>query len=314
MAQVKSILITGCSDGGIGSALALALQKHGHRVFAAVRNASKAMALSSLSNVVILTLDVTSSASIASAVETIHEHTSNRGLDILINNAGHGTPTTPLVDADLEAGKRMFDVNFWGVLRMVQAFTPLLVQAQGTIVNICSVGAIMHTPYLGLYDSSKAAITMASDTMRLELRPLGVKVMTAMVGMVESKFHDNLAEVEVKEDSLYKPAERWIKLSATPGQGNMSQYEMPIEKFSTKLAEDIIAGKSGRVWRGGFSTTSAILKWILPSFVLVYNHPLLLSRTEKLMLDCRITSLLTAADLINCQSLQDPFKHSLPWR
>jgi 1-acylglycerone phosphate reductase len=271
--EVKTILITGCSDGGIGSALVLALHSRGHRLIAAVRNTSKATALSSLPNVILLTLDVTSQDSIASAVDAVREHTGNRGLDILINNAGHGAPTTPLVDADLETGKRMFDVNFWGVLSMVQAFAPLLVQAQGTIVNICSVGAIMHTPYLGLYDSSKAAIAMASETMRLELRPLGVNVITAMVGMVESKFHDNLAEVQVKEDSLYKPAERWIKLSATPGQGNMAQYEMPQDKFAARMADDILAGKSGKIWRGGVSTTSAILKWLLPSFLLVSFKP-----------------------------------------
>jgi 1-acylglycerone phosphate reductase len=218
---------------------------------------------------VIITLDVTSPASITSAVDSINEQTSKRGLDILINNAGYGAPTKPLIDADLEAGKRMFDVNFWDSLSMVQAFAPLLVQAQGTIVNIGSIGAVMHTPYLGLYDSSKAAITMASETMRLELRPLGVKVMTAMVGMVESKFHDNIAEVEVKEDSLYKPAERWIKLSATAGQGNLTQYEMPLEKFSLRLAEDILAGKTGKVWRGGLSTATAVMKWLLPNFLLV---------------------------------------------
>jgi short-subunit dehydrogenase len=85
----------------------------------------------------------------------------------------------------------------------------------------------MHTPYLGLYVSSKAAIQMASDTLRVELRPLGVNVITGMVGMVESKFHDNLAEVVVKDDSLYKSAEKWIKLSSTPGQGTLAQHFSP---------------------------------------------------------------------------------------
>jgi len=202
-------------------------------------------------------------------VETIQEQTGGRGLDILINNAGGGVPTTPLVEADLEAGRRMFDVNFWGVLSVVQALTPLLFQAQGTIVNICSVGAIMHTPYLGLYDSSKAAITMASETMRLELRPLGVNVITAMVGMVESKFHDNMGEPQLKEGSLYKPAEKWIKLSSTPGQGSLSQHEMALEKFSASMVDDILAGKSGKVWRGGLSTVSRISQWLLPSWILV---------------------------------------------
>lgn len=269
MAQVKSVLVTGCSDGGIGSSLALELWKRNLRVFAGVRNPTKATALSSLPNVGIVFLDVTSTDSIASAVETIQEQTGGRGLDILINNAGGGVPTTPLAEADLDAGRRMFEVNFWGVLSMVQAFTPLLIKAQGTIVNIGSVGGIMHTPYLGLYDSSKAAITMASETMRLELKPLGIDVITAMVGMVESKFHDNLDEPQLRDDSLYKPAEKNIKMSSTPGAGLLQHYEMSQEKFSANLVDDILAGKSGKIWRGGMSTMSRILSWLLPSWLLV---------------------------------------------
>jgi 1-acylglycerone phosphate reductase len=270
--QTKTVLITGCSDGGIGSALALSMQKRGHRVLACVRNPAKASALSSLANITIVTLDVTSQASIQSALETTREHTSTRGLDVLINNAGHGTPTKPLLDADLEYGRRMFDVNFWGVLSMVQAFAPLVVQAQGTIVNISSVGAIMHTPYLGLYDSSKAAVTMATDTLRLEMKPLGVKVITGMVGMVESHFHDNLAAVEVHDESMYKPAEKWIKEHSTAGQGSMKRFEMPIETFAENFVDDVLAGKSGHVYRGGMSTTSGWMKWLLPTFLLVSHQ------------------------------------------
>jgi 1-acylglycerone phosphate reductase len=308
MTQVKTILVTGCSDGGIGSSLALELQKRDHRVFAAVRNPSKASTLSSLPNIVIITLDVTSKDSIANAVETIQEQTGGRGLDVLINNAGGGVPTTPLVEADLDAGRRMFDVNFWGVLSMAQAFTPLLIQARGTIVNICSVGAIMHTPYLGLYDSSKAAITMASETMRLELKPLSVNVITAMVGMVESKFHDNLAEPQLREGSIYKPAEKWIKLSSTPGQGNLSQYEMPLGKFSANMVDDILAGKSGKVWRGGFSTVSRISQWLLPSWVLVRLLYAQFDKLHKLMSAFRTLRSLVDEDSINYRDYCDQYR------
>ena len=256
------------------------MHKRGHRVLACVRTPSKASALSTLSNVFIITLDVTSPTSISSVVDTVREHTGTRGLDILINNAGHGAPTIPLVDADLEYGRRMFEVNFWGVLSMVQAFAPLVVQAKGTIVNISSIGAIMNTPYLGLYDSSKAAIMMATDTLRVEMKPLGVKVITSMVGMVESKFHDNLTEVVIRDDSMYKPAEKWIKMSATPGQGSMKRFEMPLEKFSERFAEDVLKGGSnGRIWRGGMSTICRVLKWLLPVSLLVSDtEPFSLNR------------------------------------
>lgn len=116
----------------------------------------------------------------------------------------------------------------------------------------------MHTPYLALYDSSKAAITMASDTVRLGLKPLGTNVISAMVGMVESKYHDNLEEPQFKPDSHYKPAEKWIKMSSTPGQGTVSQYEMSQEKFWVNMVNDILTSKSGKVWRGGRPTVSRL--------------------------------------------------------
>jgi NAD(P)-dependent dehydrogenase (short-subunit alcohol dehydrogenase family) len=143
------ILITGCSAGGIGSALASSLASRGHHVFATLRNPSKiSPELSSLSNVTVLALDVTDSSSIASAVESVAKVTGGKGLDILVNNAGIGY-TMPLVDTDIEEGKRLFDTNVWGALAMTKAFMDLLVQASGAVVNISSVGGEVNTPWHG---------------------------------------------------------------------------------------------------------------------------------------------------------------------
>ena len=86
----KTVLITGCSNGGIGAGLAKSFHEHGHHVFAAVRTPSKASDLEALPNVTILTLDVTSKDSIAKAVKTVEQHVGQHGLDVLVNNAGHG--------------------------------------------------------------------------------------------------------------------------------------------------------------------------------------------------------------------------------
>ena len=263
----KTVLITGCSDGGIGSALAAAFQKRGHTVFAAVRNRQKASALASLPNVTIVTLDVTDKHSIAQTVQIVHEQTGDNGLDVLINNAGQGG-SIPLVDADLESGRKLFEVNFWAVLAMIQAFVPMLVQSKGTIVNISSMGAIIHHPYIGLYNSSKAAITIASDTLRLELQPLGVNVITAMVGMVRSRFHDNLPPVVLPEDSFYKPVENWILATTRVGE-EMVKYQMPIDQFAEELVGDILAGKTGHIYKGGMSSTLRFFKWLMPTWILV---------------------------------------------
>ncbi|KAJ5128076.1 hypothetical protein N7448_008855 [Penicillium atrosanguineum] len=142
----KRILITGCSANGIGAAIALALARKGHHIFATARKLSKIpVSLSSISNVTLVQLDVTSPKSITEAVRVVEDY--GVGLDILINNAGIGY-TMPLLDVDIETAQRTYDTNVWGVLRVTQAFAPLLLRNKGKIVTLSSVGGVTNTPWI----------------------------------------------------------------------------------------------------------------------------------------------------------------------
>lgn len=148
----KTVLITGASAGGIGSALALSFQKRGFHFFATARSLSKIAHLASLSNVTALKLEVTSADSIAQAVEGVRAKVAElgcTGLDVLVNNSGVGY-VMPLLDIDLEESKKLFDVNFWGVLAVTQAFASLLIDAKGSVVNISSLAGEIYTPYRGM--------------------------------------------------------------------------------------------------------------------------------------------------------------------
>jgi 1-acylglycerone phosphate reductase len=265
MAATKSALITGCSNGGIGSALAQELHRRGYIIFATVRTPSKASDLAALPNTTILTLDVTDKESIAAAALTVAEKTGGRGLDVLVNNAGSGL-LGPITEIDLEAARKLFDVNFWGVLAVTQAFTSLLVQAQGLIVNISSSASIMHTPWMSMYNCSKAALSMASANMRVELKPLGVRVQCVVAGVVASQFDSNVVEVELRPDSFYKGALETIQSLRT---GALRKNDMPVNVFVKKVAGDIMSGKSGETFRGGMASTAAWCKWLLPRWLLV---------------------------------------------
>lgn len=143
----KSILVTGCSAGGLGDAIALALAKRGHHVFATARNPSKIPnTISCLEQVTVLSLDVTSPSSIAAAVRAVGA--SGQGLDILINNAGIGY-AMPVLDIDVDQAKQVYETNVWGVLRTIQAFSPLIIASHGRIISISSVGPLVHTPWIG---------------------------------------------------------------------------------------------------------------------------------------------------------------------
>lgn len=141
----KTVLITGCSAGGIGFELARAFQKQGLHVFATARSLSKLSELKTLPNVTLFTLDVVSSDSIAAAVEEVKAKTGGK-LDYLINNAGMNY-YMPALDMRIEEAKRMFDVNFWSVFEMMRAFAPLMIAAKGTIVNIGSVNGYTPLPF-----------------------------------------------------------------------------------------------------------------------------------------------------------------------
>lgn len=155
MPATKSILITGCSAEGIGAALALVLAQRGHHVFATARNIDKIPdGLKGLSNVTALPLDVADATSVTAAARAVTE--SGRGLDVLVNNAGVGY-VLPVLDIDINAAQRLFDVNLWGPLRMIQVFADLLVASRGRIVNVSSSASVVNSPWVCKFPHCAAA-------------------------------------------------------------------------------------------------------------------------------------------------------------
>ena len=278
----KTVLITGCSAGGIGFALAVAFQKRGLTVIATTRSLSKMSELEKLPNVTLLELDVTSASSIAAAVEAVKTKT-HGSLDILVNNSGRNY-FMPVLDTDVEEARKLFDVNFWGVLATTQAFAPLLLETKGTVVNICSIVAFLNPPYQskhcdvesiggvgltttsGIYNASKAAMTLFSETLRLELAPLGVKVATVVTGSVTTNILTNGPKAELPESSRYLPIQERI---IERGQGNDGYARMSSEEFAERVVKDILGGASGKIWRGTNATVTRLASIFMPTSMAV---------------------------------------------
>jgi len=104
----RTVLITGCSDGGLGAALAIAFHEAGLHVYATARNVSKTEGVAA-QGIQTLALDVPSKSSIADCVGKVPS------LDIVVNNAG-AMMTMPVSDTSLPQAKDMFDINMWGTL------------------------------------------------------------------------------------------------------------------------------------------------------------------------------------------------------
>ncbi|KAH8200792.1 hypothetical protein TruAng_005029 [Truncatella angustata] len=251
--QKLSVLITGCSEGGIGFALAQEFHRRGLRVFATARNLSKVQHLHD-AGLEIIQVDVVDQASIRDAVAAVSKLTGGT-LDILVNNAGGGYQMS-LLDADLDEARKLFEVNLWGLLAVTQAFAPLLVEAaaQGSrprVVNIGSVVSRVNVPWQGIYNASKGALAMLNDTLRMELKPIGIEVLHIVTGGISTKFYGNSAGQKLPENSIYAPIADDIE-RAVAGHTASSLQTMTPEVYAKKVVNNALSSRpTTTMWVGG---------------------------------------------------------------
>ncbi|KAK5997454.1 Short-chain dehydrogenase PC-15 [Cladobotryum mycophilum] len=256
----QTVLITGCSDGGIGSALAVVLQQRGFHVFATARDLSKMSSLSGLSDVTLLALDVVKSADIKAAVDAVSEKTGGT-LDYLISNAGRNH-FMPILDEDLDAVRNLFEINVLGPIAITHAFTPLLIKSKGMVVYITSISGYLNIPYMGTYSASKRALEVVADTLRLELAPFNVDVLEVVTGGVKSQGQTYFGDLKLPSQSLYKSIEP-IVVSRAQGKDGMPR--MDTIEYATSVVDEMAKRTTGRFWCGVHadqikaSTTSTVV-------------------------------------------------------
>jgi NAD(P)-dependent dehydrogenase (short-subunit alcohol dehydrogenase family) len=170
----RTVLITG-ANGGLGEQFVLqALERGARKVYAAARS------LRSWTDerVQPLSLDITDADDVARAVSDAPE------VDLLINNAGIA-PAGDSISGPEEELRRIFDTNFFGTLRMANAFAPVLAaNGGGTLLNILSAASWINVP-TG-YAASKAAMWSATNALRVQLQGNGTQVIGLLVGMVDT--------------------------------------------------------------------------------------------------------------------------------
>lgn len=201
-----TVLITGCSEGGMGAALAEEFHRCGYSVYATARDQSKMTSLSAL-GIKTLTLDIQSQTSINHCVESVPL------LDILVNNAG-SSYTMPIVDTSMSEAKKLFDCNVWGHLALTQAFMPrLLASKKAMVVNHTSVGVHAALPFQAAYNASKAAMSMFSDILRLELQPFDIAVINLKTAGVKTNIVQNLQarNPQLPASSIFNPAKDLVE-------------------------------------------------------------------------------------------------------
>jgi NAD(P)-dependent dehydrogenase (short-subunit alcohol dehydrogenase family) len=169
----RTAFVTGASSG-IGRACAVALQRSGWRVLAGVRREGDAPA-----DTQEVLLDVTDEDQVRTAAERVEE------LDGLVNNAGIAL-AGPLEIVPIAELRHQLDVNVVGQVAVTQAFLPALRRRRGRIVFIGSIAGRSALPFLGPYAASKHALEAIADSLRVELRPFGIRVSIVEPGTIKT--------------------------------------------------------------------------------------------------------------------------------
>lgn len=183
----KTWVITGVSSG-LGRALANAALARGDTVVGTIRSASAKTDFEAQAGgrAIGLLLDVTDEAAARTAMD--EAETLTGGIDILVNNAGYGL-VGGVEEASLAEIRAQFDVNVFGAVAVMQAALPFMRhRRRGRIINITSVSGQVGWPGLGIYSGSKFALEGISETLAMELAPLGIQLSMVEPGGFRTDF------------------------------------------------------------------------------------------------------------------------------
>ena len=225
----KVAIVTGASSG-IGMETAFALVRRGYAVVIAARRkdrleqvAASCGEISDGARVEVVVTDVSDRSAVENLVNLTVEKFGR--VDVMVNNAGSGMfgRVHELPEDEL---RRLFEVNFYGVLYGCQTVAPIMIaQKSGHIFNVSSVIGKRGTPFHGAYCATKFAVCGLTDSMRVEMKPYGVKVTSVCPTLTATEFFDH-SRMEGRAHSKYESA------------GKM----MPASKVGRKIA--VSAGKS----------------------------------------------------------------------
>lgn len=180
--MAKIVLITGASSG-IGRSIGKYLHQKGYKVYGTSRFPKEKI----IDGIHFVALDVTKKETIEAAVSEILQKEGK--IDFLINNAGMGI-TGPIEETPDEEITRVFDTNYFGVIKMIKAVLPSMREnGGGFIINITSIAGYMGLPYRGIYSATKGALELTTEAFRMELKDFNIR----MTNIAPGDFATNIA-------------------------------------------------------------------------------------------------------------------------
>ncbi|MEE4265215.1 MAG: SDR family oxidoreductase [Desulfobacteraceae bacterium] len=205
--QKPTALVTGASSG-IGRETAVKLAEKGFAVIAAARRMERLAELADqVEGITPVQVDLSEPDDTENFCGYLAELPAP--VSVLVNNAGYSVRGV-LEDVSIAAAKRLFEVNIFALMRITQACLPAMRrQRKGMVVNLSSIVGKFAFPGSGIYAASKHALEAITDAMRLELAPLGIRVVTIRPGPIATEFNDAATQMTgdlmTRTDPDYKP-------------------------------------------------------------------------------------------------------------
>ncbi len=256
----KVALVTGASSG-IGEATVRRLLQDGYVVYAAARRVDRMKPLER-DGARLLALDLTEDASIVAAAGHINAEAGR--LDALVNNAGYGSYGA-LEDVPLDEARRQFEVNVFGLARLIQLTTPMMrAQRSGRIVNITSIGGKMHEPLGSWYHATKFAVEGLSDCLRMELQPFGIEVIVVEPGAIRTEWGGIARQSLLDRSGHTAYAEQAQSHARMLASGETNSMVSPPSVVAETIAKALRAGRpKTRYATGGGARTILFLRRML---------------------------------------------------
>ena len=234
------VLITGVSTG-IGFATARLLHTRGLAVTGGVRTDRDTDRLTAEIGCRLIRLDVTAPEDIANAARTMAGLLAPGDTLSLVNNAGIAVGG-PVEAIPMEEYRHQFDVNVLGLLAVTQALLPHIRETKGRVVNISSIGGRVASPFLSPYAASKFAVEAISDSLRREVAPFRVKVVSINPGVITTPIWEK--SIDLLEERYLDPANE----AAAPYKERLARMrEMTYERVkngapASAVAEAVLEG------------------------------------------------------------------------
>ncbi|EHK17953.1 uncharacterized protein TRIVIDRAFT_44752 [Trichoderma virens Gv29-8] len=262
-----TVLITGCTKGGIGYSLAKEFATRGYHVYASARRITAMDDLVNVPNITAIALDVTKRDSLLQAHAQIARE-SNGKLDILYHNAGYRT-LGMAIETSREEAFKMFNTNLLGIVEMNTIFAELIIASKGKIVFTGSVSGYTPHPTQSVYNASKSAVQLYARTLRTEMKPFGVRVIFVQTAGVKTGM--SIERLTIAPSSYYKYLEAKIDTAWASFEADALDPDIYARTVVTKIIKN---DPPNTIWCG----SGAFTVWLIETLGAHWVYELVFSK------------------------------------